>query len=108
LADIVESQSAKLRFPFFTRASTAVNEVIEAIEKKVGKETMDQIVKAAQSGRDFNVLLDALPTKERNAFLSQFKNAESWSRFSTQVANAARAYTTAQTAEPAPTNALRP
>jgi hypothetical protein len=108
LADIVESQSAKLRFPFFTRASTAVNEVIEAIEKKVGKETMDQIVKAAQSGRDFNVLLDALPTKERNAFLSQFKNAESWSRFSTQVANAARAYTTAQTAEPTPTNALRP
>lgn len=108
LADIVESQSTKLRFPFFTRASTAVNEVIEAIEKKVGKETMDQIVKAAQSGRDFNVLLDALPAKERNAFLSQFKNAESWSRFSTQVANAARAYTTAQTAEPTPTNALRP
>jgi hypothetical protein len=108
LADIIESQSAKIRFPFFTRASTAVNEVIDAIEKKIGKETMDEIVKAAQSGRDFNALLDALPTKEKSAFLSQFKNAESWNRFSTQVANAARTYATTQAAEPVPTNALRP
>jgi hypothetical protein len=67
-------------------------------------ETLEVLIRAAQSGRDFNRVLDALPTKERNAFLAQFKNAESWSRFSTQVANAARTYATTQTAEP--TNAL--
>lgn len=116
LADIIESRTTRIRFPFFTRASTAVNEVVEAIEKKIGKDTMDEIVKAAQTGRDFNALLDALPARERSAFLSQFKNADSWSKFSTQVANAARSYAIAQTGEPsgnqlAPQpnqNALRP
>jgi hypothetical protein len=106
LAEIVEGQSAKFRFPFFTRASTAVNEVIQAIEQKVGRQTMDEIVKAAQSGRDFNALLNALPTRERSAFLAQFKDADSWSKFSTQVANAARAYAVSQTGEQ--TNALAP
>jgi hypothetical protein len=99
LAEIIEAQSARLRFPFFTRASTAVNEIVQAIEQKVGRETMDEIVKAAQSGRDFNALLNALPTKERSAFLAQFKNADSWGRFSTQVANAARSFAVSQTGE---------
>ena len=99
LADIIESRTTRIRFPFFTRASTAVNEVVEAIEKKIGKDTMDEIVKAAQTGRDFNALLDALPARERSAFLAQFKNADSWSKFSTQVANAARSYAIAQTGE---------
>jgi len=103
LADIIEGQTTRIRFPFFTRASTAVNEVVEAIEKKVGRQTMDEIVKAAQSGRDFNKLLDAIPTKDRNAFLAQFKNAESWNKFSGQVAQAAQAQVSAE-----PRNALAP
>jgi hypothetical protein len=108
LARIREGASANVRFPFFTRVSTAVNAIVEALENKLSRQTMDEIINAAQSGRDFNRILNALPTKERNAFLAQFKNAESWNRFSTQVANAARTYATTQAAEPAPTNALRP
>ncbi len=108
LTEAQRKTSARLRFPFFTRASTAVNEVVAGLEQKIKAETLDVLIRAAQSGRDFNRVLDALPTRERNAFLAQFKNAESWSRFSTQVANAARTYATTQTAEPAPTNALRP
>lgn len=106
LTEAQRKTSARLRFPFFTRASTAVNEVIAGLEQKIKAETMDVLIRAAQSGRDFNRVLDALPAKERSAFLSQFKNAESWSRFSTQVANAARTYGIAKTAEP--TNALAP
>jgi hypothetical protein len=108
LTEAQRKTSARLRFPFFTRASTAVNEVVAGLEQKIKAETLDVLIRAAQSGRDFNRVLDALPTRERNAFLAQFKNAESWSRFSTQVANAARTYATTQTAEPVPTNALRP
>jgi len=104
LTEAQRKTSARLRFPFFTRASTAVNEVVAGLEQKIKAETLDVLIRAAQSGRDFNRVLDALPTRERNAFLAQFKNAESWSRFSTQVANAARTYATTQTAEP--TNAL--
>lgn len=102
LADIVEGQTTRIRFPFFTRASTAVNEIVDTIEKKVGKQTMDEIVKAAQSGRSFNELLDALPTRDKSAFLAQFKNANSWKQFTTDVANAARAYTVSESTEPEP------
>jgi hypothetical protein len=104
LTEAQRKTSARIRFPFFTRASTAVNEVVAGLEQKMKAETLDVLIRAAQSGRDFNRVLDAIPTKERNAFLAQFKNAESWSRFSTQVANAARTYATTQVAEP--TNAL--
>jgi hypothetical protein len=106
LTEAQRKTSARVRFPFFTRASTAVNEVVAGLEQKMKAETLDVLIRAAQSGRDFNRVLDALPTKERSAFLNQFKNAESWTRFSTQVANAARTYAVTETAEP--TNALAP
>lgn len=89
----------RIRLPFFTRFTTATNEIVAALEKKMKQSTMEQLIKAAQSGRDFERVLDAVPTRERSAFLSQFKNAESWSKFSTQVANAARSFAVAQTGE---------
>lgn len=89
----------KVRLPFFTRFTTATNEAIAVLEKKMKDETLGVLIRAAQSGRDFNRVLDAIPAKERSAFLAQFKDAESWSKFSTQVANAARAYAASQTGE---------
>lgn len=89
----------RMRLPFFTRFTTATNEIIAALERKTKAQTMEVLIRAAQSGREFNRVLDAIPTKERSAFLAQFKNAESWNKFSTQVANAARAYTVAQQTE---------
>ena len=89
----------RMRLPFFTRFTTATNEIIAALERKTKAQTMEVLIRAAQSGREFNRVLDAIPAKERNAFLAQFKNAESWNKFSTQVANAARAYTVAQQTE---------
>jgi hypothetical protein len=106
LTEAQKRTSIRLKFPFFTRASTAVNEVIVGLEQKMKAETLDRLIRAAQSGREFNRVLDSLPTKERAAFLAQFKNADSWGRFSTQVANAARAYAVSQV-EPA-TNVMAP
>jgi hypothetical protein len=54
------------------------------------------LIRAAQSGREFNRVLDQIPAKERSAFLSQFKNAESWNKFSGQVAQAAQAQVVAE------------
>ena len=96
----------RIRLPFFTRFTTATNEIIAVLERKMKEETMESLIRAARSGRDFNKVLDAIPTRERSAFLAQFKNSESWSKFSTQVANAARAYAVSQTGEQ--TNALAP
>lgn len=107
LTEVQQKTSARTRFPFFTRASTAVNEVVAGLERKIKAETLDVLIRAAQSGREFNRVLDALPAKERSALLAQFKDAESWSRFSTQIANAARAYATTQAADE-PVNALAP
>ena len=89
----------RMRLPFFTRFTTATNEIVASLENKIKAETMAVLIQGAQSGREFNRILDAIPAKERSAFLAQFKNAESWNKFSTQVANAARAYTVAQQTE---------
>lgn len=96
----------RIRLPFFTRFTTATNEIIAVLERKMKEQTMESLIKAARSGRDFNKILDAIPTAERSAFLSQFKNAESWKKFSVDVANAARAYTVAESNKSS--NALAP
>jgi hypothetical protein len=96
----------RIRLPFFTRFTTATNEIIAVLERKMKEQTMESLIKAARSGRDFNKILDAIPTTERSAFLNQFKNAESWKKFSVDVANAARAYTVAESNKSS--NALAP
>ena len=108
LSEVKQEKSLIRKLPWLSRASTSINEAVAALERKMKAETLEVLIRAAQSGRDFNRVLDALPARERNAFLAQFKTAESWNRFSTQVANAARTYATTQAAEPVPTNALRP
>ncbi len=105
LTEAEKKSSARIRFPFFTRASTAVNEVVAGLEQKMKAETLDVLIRAAQSGREFNRVLDQIPAKERSAFLAQFKNAGSWNKFSGQVAQAAQAQVVA---EPSNRNALRP
>lgn len=109
-----ENVGWRIRLPFFTRFTTATNEIIAALEKKMKQSTMEQLIKAAQSGREFERILNAIPTKERSAFMAQFKSPEDWSQFSTQVANAARTYAMSPTDEqsnalaPENRNALRP
>jgi hypothetical protein len=108
LTEVEKKGRFSIRWPFFTRASTAVNEVTAKMEEKIKGETLDVLIRAAQSGREFNRVLDVIPAKERSAFLAQFKDAESWSKFSTEVANATRSYAVAQTGEPNINALVRP
>jgi len=96
LTEAEKKGSVRVRFPFFTRASTAVNEIVAGLEQRMKAETLDVLIRAAQSGREFNRVLNQLPAKDRNEFLAQFKNAESWNKFSGQVAQASQAQVSAE------------
>lgn len=111
LARIREEESVRVRFPFFTRISTALNEAIAGLEAKLSRKTMDEIINAAQSGREFNRVLDSLSTSDRNAVLRQFKDVNTWNNFVGQVAQASQAQATAEPRNrlaPAPANQMRP
>lgn len=121
LTEAEKKGSARVRFPFFTRASTAVNEVVAGLEQRMKAETLDVLIRAAQSGREFNRVLNQIPARERNVFLKQFKNAESWNKFAGQIAQAAQVQVTSHAAKdyqeapvmmnslaPPPVNQLRP
>lgn len=110
LARIREEESVRVRFPFFSRISTALNEAVSALEAKLSRKTMDEIINAAQSGREFNRVLDSLSTSDRNAVLRQFKDANTWNNFVGQVAQASQAQVTAEPRNrlaPAPSNQMR-
>jgi len=91
LTEAEKKSSIRLRFPFFTRVSTAVNEVVAGLEQRMKAETLDVLVRAAQSGREFNRVLNQIPASERNVFLAQFKDAETWNNFAGQIAQASQA-----------------
>jgi hypothetical protein len=121
LTEAEKKGSVRFRLPFLTRASTTVNEVVAGLEQKMKAETLETLIRAAQSGREFNRVLDQIPARERNAFLAQFKNAESWNKFAGQVAQAAQVQVTSRAAKdfkeqpmimnnlaPPPSNQMRP
>lgn len=98
-----EQRGWRLRFPFFTRASTAVNEIAMALEDKVANETMAKIIGAAQSGKNFDAAIAALPATERVKVLTVMRTPADWNRFATGVATAASGAAVAE-----PRNALAP
>lgn len=91
------------RFPFFTRASTAINEVASALEAKTRDKTMDALVEAAKSGRKMQEVLDTLPATERIKVLQVLRTPADWNKWASGIATS---YTGSQTAEPA--NRLAP
>ena len=99
LSEVKQEKSLIRKLPWLSRASTSINEAVAALERKMKTETLNVLIRAAQSGREFNRVLDALPTKERSAFLAQFKNAESWNKFTTEVGRASQVYAATQAGE---------
>lgn len=105
-AALTEQQARKRwykRFPFFTRASTAINEVAAALEAKTRDKTMDVLIEAAKSGRKMQEVLDALPADERIKVLKVLKTPADWKRWAQGVGSATAGATTAE-----PRNRLAP
>lgn len=85
------------RFPFFTRASTAINEVAAALEAKTRDKTMDVLIDAAKSGRKMQEVLDTLPADERIKVLRVLKTPADWNKWASGIATS---YAGSQAAEP--------
>jgi hypothetical protein len=92
------------RFPFFTRASTAINEVGAALEAKTKDKTMDVLIEAAKSGRKMQEVMDMLPAAERVKVLQVIRTPAQWNKW---VSGIATSYAGSQGAE-APVNRMAP
>jgi len=61
-----------------SRTTTAANETLDTLSEKLGKNVMDKLTRASQSGQDMARLLDTLPAVERNKVLRLLNNPQEW------------------------------
>jgi hypothetical protein len=70
LRELLAENVSLMRLPSLISAKfAATNAAISILEKKIGKNVMDSLVKGLRSGKGAAELLDTLPTSERNRVL---------------------------------------
>jgi hypothetical protein len=74
--ELLAANTNKLRIPFFGPKITAANAVIDQLETKLGKKTMDILTNAVQSGKSLDALLKVTPATERNIILRELARPE--------------------------------
>lgn len=66
LGDLLEANVSKFKFPSFLSAKVTVgNAMLDALEKKLNKRTMEVLTEAAKSAPNFERLINQLPARER-------------------------------------------
>lgn len=81
--DIAEGDKFKARLPPLVDAKFgAANKVLDIIESKVNKATMDAIVEGMKSGKNANEMLNTLPSGERIKVINALKNQKAIPYFS--------------------------
>ena len=79
LVELFKESLPSFRLPnIFNVAATTGNKVLDILEKKLGKSTMEALTKASKSAKDFDELLGTLPATERNKVLSTIKDPATW------------------------------
>lgn len=79
LVDLIKENLPSFRLPnIFSVAATTTNKALDAIEKKLGKATMNTLTEAAKTADSFEKLLKVLPAEERNRVLKALSNAQTW------------------------------
>jgi len=79
LVDLIKQNLPSFRLPnIFSVAATTTNKALDAIEKKLGRATMDTLTEAAKSADSFEKLLKVLPAEERIRVLKTLSNAQTW------------------------------
>lgn len=80
LRELLDANKSRFRFPnfAFNRTTTAANETLDELSRKLGKNVMDKLTRASQSGQDMARLLDTLPAVERSAVLRVLNNPQEW------------------------------
>lgn len=79
LVDLIKENLPSFRLPnIFSIAATTTNKALDAVEKKLGKATMDVLTESAKTAKSFEDLLKVLPANERNRVLKTLSNAQTW------------------------------
>lgn len=79
LVDLIKQNLPSFRLPnIFSVAATTTNKALDAIEKKLGRATMDTLTEAAKTAGSFEKLLKVLPAEERIRVLKTLSNAQTW------------------------------
>lgn len=79
LVELFKESLPSFRLPnIFNVAATTGNKVLDILEKKLGKSTMEALTKASKSAKDFDELLGTLPADERSKVLKVIKNPSTW------------------------------
>lgn len=83
MADIIVGDKWKARLPPLVDAKFGTaNKVLDIIESKVNKATMDAIVEGMKSGKNANEMLNTLPSGERIKVIQALKNQKAIPYFS--------------------------
>jgi len=80
LRELLDANKSRFRFPnfAFNRTTTAANVTLDTLSEKLGKNVMDKLTRASQSGQDMARLIDTLPAVERSAVLRVLNNPQEW------------------------------
>ena len=79
LREILQDNLPKYRLPpFFSAKITATNQALQKLEDKIGKNTMEIITRASQSGATLDDLLRELPSGERARVEKLFGQLRNW------------------------------
>jgi hypothetical protein len=66
LAEILKSNISKFKLPFFLNVkATVTNAVLDVLESKLNRETMQALTESAKSAKNFEDLLNGVPIKQR-------------------------------------------
>jgi len=87
LLELLEANTSKFRLPWALGYKTiAINEAIEAAERKLGRETMLEIAKASRTAKGLEDLLKNLPPEHRRKVASWASDPSKWGLSKTSLA----------------------
>ncbi len=78
LSEIIKSNTLGLRVPFFGLKETATNALLDSVQSRLSKGTMDKLATAFQSTRNVEELLKVVPAADRNALTQMLSDTSNW------------------------------
>jgi len=89
LSNLLKENVSKFKIPhFFSAKATASNAMLDAIENRVNKKTMQELTKAARTAKSFDDLLSKLPTREKNEFIKAVNDPATFQNISKTITGA--------------------
>jgi hypothetical protein len=79
LVELLKENAPSFKLPnWFSVVATTGNKVLDILENKIGKKTLDVLTEASKSAKSFDELLGTLPADERSKVLRVIKNPSTW------------------------------